>query len=130
MATIKDGMKIAFGWLLFKWIIGMASCAATIGAITCLVNSANPAKETSKAVKANRVSIPEQNVSNPSQPPDEIVRYAKGCNLRKEPKNKSTIVGFAEAGKSYNPIERKGAWRRLRLDDGVEGWAGCLAAAP
>lgn len=122
VATIKDGMKIGLGLLLFKWLLGIGSCAVTIGVLSCLVcvgkdkagHRSEPASAYTSAAPARRSTAAGQ-----------TVRYPKGCNLRAEPEGSATKVGFAAAGKRYVVLERQGPWRRITLDDGTEGWAAC-----
>jgi len=123
MATVKDGMKIALGWLLFKWIVGGTGCLATLGVVTCLMYSGN--KEKASPPVESTVEAPRR--SGPHTASGQTIRFDKGCNLREEPSAAANKVGFATAGRQYSVLERRGQWRKISLPDGTEGWAGCRA---
>lgn len=82
-----------------------------------------PAVEPQPAEKASTA------VAAPAPQPEAkklgTIAYSGGCNVREEPSGSSKKVGFAASGKRYDVFDRRGQWRRLKLDDGTEGWAAC-----
>ena len=126
MATIKDGMKIGFGLLLLKWLLGAGSCAVTVGVLSCLLCNMD-GKKAHRTAEAPAPTVPQARTGGPAK--GQAVRYPKGCNVRADPKGSAAKVGFASAGKSYAVQERQGQWRKIRLDDGTEGWAACAVGS-
>ena len=49
-------------------------------------------------------------------------------NVRSKPASDGQKVGNAKSGKTYDLLEEKDGWFKIRLEDGSEGWiAGGMA---
>jgi SH3-like domain-containing protein len=45
-----------------------------------------------------------------------------GANVRSEPSSKGSVVSSLTRGAGVVPLEMKGNWTRVRLEDASEGW--------
>lgn len=120
MATVKDGMKLALGWLLFKFLLGLGSCALGVGALSYFYYSAQDNRSSANA--KTEVVSKEVTPENPS-PGD--ISFSNGCNVRAEPKSDALKIGFAEPLKDFKILDRQGKWLKIQLPDGKVGWTGC-----
>lgn len=58
------------------------------------------------------------------------VRFRGRCSVRRSPDRRSPRIGYARRNHPYPLLETRGAWRRIRLNERDEGWAGCKDLAP
>ncbi len=58
------------------------------------------------------------------------VRFRGRCSVRRSPYRRSPRIGYAKRGRPYPLLETRGHWRRIRLTEQLEGWAGCKDLMP
>jgi len=123
MATIKDGIKIGFGLLLFKWLLGAGGCIAVLGAGTCLYG-ATKSDGCQEMIKEQR-KLEEENQAYQTNNVGTIT-FTKGCILRAAPSTLSDKIGFATAGATFDISDTQMQWRQITVR-GKTGWVGCRA---
>jgi len=116
VVTIKDGVKIGFGLLLFKWLLGLGGCVATIGFLVCVSSMSDSQK------KPNYKSSPTTRAS--SNLSTGIAVWRKKCNIRNGPGTGYKVVGTVRPGVKYVISDRRGKWRLVSIAAG-NGWVGC-----
>ena len=51
-----------------------------------------------------------------------VIVKANSANLRSEPKKESQAVATVKYGVTFTPLEKKGAWLKVKHEDGTSGW--------
>jgi len=128
MVTIRDGIKIGFGLLLFKWIIGMVGCGALVAGL--FVFGAMGNKKTEPAMTLRDVHQLERDMRRTAERemrarPQTAISFQKGCIVRSGPTRDSERVGRVRPGEQVEFVARKGRWKRIKLSSGSTGWVGC-----
>ena len=54
-----------------------------------------------------------------------VIYHGDDCRVRAGPSRSHEVIGVAEADVAYPMYARQGKWRRIRIDKGKLGWAGC-----
>lgn len=124
MVSVKDGMKIGLGFLLFKWLMGMASCTAALGIITCvaLSNRDDVIEQRKQKAQIER----KRKETKKTFSTEGTVQFNTQCNIREEPTTESDKIGTAKSSTSYTVLDRKGyQWYKIKLNNSTSGWAGC-----
>jgi hypothetical protein len=120
MATIGDGVRIGFGLLLFRFLLGLGGCALALG--TCAYLS----RPDASPAAASRVQVEaEQREPPPPSSQPAAVMFRGGCYLRASPSASAPVVGQVTPGQTYDVHSQSGRWLRLELENGQAGWAGC-----
>jgi hypothetical protein len=121
MATIRDGIKIGLGLLLFKWLFGIFAIVLIGGFVLCsMVNE--EANKKIAAAQSNR-DPPKRTKQKRSGKSTSVV-YPRGCVIRRGPSIKQPKVGYAKAGTKLTVVERHGRWRQITNENQI-GWCGC-----
>jgi len=107
---------------------GIAGCLTTIGIVTCLVSATKKSQDDAIPATEQPLIRRARRLLSASAVPADRVLYSRGCNVRAAPKSGAAKVGFAAANRLYTVEERQGQWRKIRLEDGTEGWAACAVA--
>jgi len=127
MATIKDGVKIGLGLLLFKWLLGLVGIIFIGGFALCVM--ANEEIEKRKAAEAATHNPPKRKAKarkrRRQKATETSVVYARGCVIRGGPSTKHPKVGFAKANTRLPVIGRHGKWRHVEGGRNLYGWCGC-----
>jgi hypothetical protein len=108
---VSDGVKVAAGWMLFKWLFGIVAMGV-IAIVVALLASANStsAYQTSSDGTPPRILDPDQREA----------RWLSRCRVRRAPNLRAQIVGHVDTGRTYTVLLQDGPWRKI-----AAGWVGC-----
>lgn len=119
MATVRDGIKIGLGLLLFKWLFGIFLVVLLGGFVLCsMVN-----EEANKKIAAAKSRSPPKKAKQRREAKSTVI-YTRGCIIRQGPSTKQPKVGYAKAGASFTVVGRRGRWRQVTRGSQI-GWCGC-----
>jgi len=123
MATIKDGIKIGFGLLLFKWLLGLGGCVTMLGVGSCLL--CNLSENRSHAPSVIPSAEKPVGQASPETSVEKRVSFSTTCIIRSGRGLRGKILGKTAPRKSYVVLEHvRWVWFKIRAGK-VEGWVGC-----